>query len=166
MLVHYASTLVHRPPRSPHVRVSRWDIDAAELAGSTHLTRIRSLRAESLRLTDEDLAELARSPHLGGLRWLSLADNPAITRAGVEAICRATAEGRLDLTWLDLRATGCDATPYLERIDWESALWWRPRVNQDLAEEHGLQRWMSMGRDPAAASVEVIPLAEFPPARD
>jgi hypothetical protein len=75
------------------------------------LEKIRSLDLSGLGLGDDALKMIAKSPHLGSLRWLSLAANP-VSISGVRAIAESR---RLpSLRWVNLRGTDFPANPVID----------------------------------------------------
>ncbi len=173
----YAKPLLHE-----HATPAIDQLPASKLAGSVHaeliqldlppyafreldLSHLRSLDASRVGMSDEDVVALASNRSLGRLRWLSLKGSP-ITREGVAAICRAVSDGRLPaLTWLDLTATECEATPYLDG-DAERTRWRMPRAAHQLRAEFGTQAWMTLGsHEPDAENEEYVDTADYPPSR-
>jgi uncharacterized protein (TIGR02996 family) len=67
---------------------------AAELFGSPHLRRIRSLSMVAEKLGDDAAIALAGSPHLAGLEWLDLRNN-RIGQVGLEALAASVLLPRL-----------------------------------------------------------------------
>jgi hypothetical protein len=87
---------------------------------------------------------------------LNLVANKGITKTGVRAICesvRSGASGKLD--WLDLFATECDASPYVDGHYWRMS-----RLTDELVEEFGVQRWMTLGSRTSSGEMYEVLTAE------
>jgi uncharacterized protein (TIGR02996 family) len=88
-----------------------WDQEIAWLADSPQLSTLRSLSV--LGLTVEDLARLAASPHLTGLRTLRLTSN-GLGNAGVRALTQSDKLAALEV--LDLSGPGYYESYYEDPI--------------------------------------------------
>lgn len=73
------------------------------LARSPHLGRLRALSLEDLKLGEEGMRTLLASPHLKALRWLDVS-GCKIQRAGLEALCASS--NLPSLCWVNLAANG------------------------------------------------------------
>jgi hypothetical protein len=122
---------------------------AGELFQSRYLRQIRSLSMNRCGLGDQVIQDLADSPHLQNLQWLSLAYN-RITRIGVEALARASSRRRggpgplpLDsLVYVNLYDNPADPT---ERYADDQGIvtdTWLPPEGVKLEEEYGYLAWL------------------------
>lgn len=135
-----------------HLNLTAWDapqpddIARVRLACYNGLEFVETLDASRLGLEPRDVVMLFATDFSHNVRWLDLSGNAAVDEFAVRWICHLNKHGYLDLEWLDLRGTDYDATPYFEEgFSGELDYWRMPRITRELAEEYGVQRWMTMG---------------------
>ena len=120
---------------------------AKDLFDSPHLSRIVSMSLERCELDDDDAALLAASPHVNRLRWLSLAWNH-IGKPGLEAIAAAGQLAQLQFLRFNdnaapdptIRAAGVDETGAVLDIE-------VPDLGRELRETHGDLPWLTYAPD-------------------
>lgn len=134
-----------------HLDVTAWDtqhpgdVASVRLATYNGLEHVETLDVSRLGLDTGDVMMIFSSSFSNNLRWLDLSGN-AIGEDAIRWICYLTQKGYVDLEWLDLRGTDFEATPYFELGFCGELDYWRmPRITRDLAEEFGVQRWMTTG---------------------
>lgn len=151
-----------------HLDITAWDVaypgDVASirLASYNGLEYVETLDISRLGLTSNDVKLLFCSPFIENLRWLSLAGNVNVGEEAIQWICWNIEKGVLNLDWLDLRGTACDATPYLDGEFGEVAVWRMPLIARNLAKDFGYQKWMTLGRPSELENEEYIPTSSFP----
>ena len=125
----------------------------AELFGSPHLARIRSLRLNQCGLDDDALRLLADSPHLGELRWLSLLFN-RIGLPGAEALAASKRLPRL--AYVDFTGNPVDPGRQFATDQGVVADSWLPEEGELLDEKYGPIPWLHY---------EAKTMADLPPSR-
>jgi len=125
-----------------------------ELFQTPFLERIYSLDLNQCALSDDDVSELAASPHLGQLRWLSLAFN-RITLAGAEALA---ASGQLPkLQYVNWTGNPVDPGEQYAQDQGIIVDRWLPRAGQDLEARYGNLPWLHL----KARTTKEVPPTRF-----
>jgi uncharacterized protein (TIGR02996 family) len=110
----------------------------AQFAQTPQLARLVSLDVNSCQLTDSDVATLVASPHLRGLRFLRVNNNPV----GMEAL-RAIARAHLPaLQYVDAESTSVPLVTRAEDAAHDSADASFTRVQAALVEEFPDRPWL------------------------
>jgi hypothetical protein len=125
-----------------------------QVTASPHLAKLSSLAIRELRAAfgDAQASELARSPYLANLKWLSLTDN-TIGNAGVEALA---ATPHLDrCAFVDLGGNKSNPTPSVTEYEGIENRG-RPALAEELERRFGKRAWLQV---PAEG-------ASWPPNRD
>tara|TARA_B100000614_G_C14450859_1_gene454251 strand:+ start:403 stop:966 length:564 start_codon:yes stop_codon:yes gene_type:complete len=139
-------------------------IFGTQLAACEHLAHVASIDASRLGLGDDDVIGLVASPYFKP-RWLDLSGNTAITEKSIQYICHRISTGQFHLDWLDLTATKCDATPYLDGEDYSLGagkdVWRMPLLGHKLARMYGPQRWMTLCYPINEEAEQYVEIAEF-----
>lgn len=138
-----ATTLVQHAPLR-HLRVRKLKGQVAALAHLPLLGQVVSLDVAGCQLDDADVAALVASPHLRGLRLLTLSANPL----GVDAL---RAVGHADLPSLKfVDADSTDAALVVRASDWDGSTlevsWTRARTL--LRGELGARPWLDHQHKP------------------
>jgi hypothetical protein len=113
-----------------------------QVLASPYLAKVATLGIRSLgdELGDAQAAQLARSPTVAHLRWLSLTDN-GITSAGLEAL--AASPHLEHCRFLDTRGNPANATPSVTELDGEPDAG-RPAMADILARKFGERAWLAV----------------------
>ncbi len=113
-----------------------------QVAASPHLAKLASLKitGQKSAFGDAQAAQLARSPYLGNLKWLSLTDN-TVGAAGVEALA---ASPHLDrCLYVDLAGNPKDPTPGVTEYEGIENRG-RPGLAEELERKFGKRPWLAV----------------------
>lgn len=123
----------------------------AEVIGSASMEGIRSLGLQRQGLMDPDLEVLAKSPHLGSLRWLSLVGN-RVTEDGAVALA---ASNRLPaLSWANFYGNPYDPGEQFAHDQGLIVDSWLTPEGEALERRFGRLKWL---HDPAVYIMETEP---------
>jgi uncharacterized protein (TIGR02996 family) len=122
---------------------------ARDLFASPYLQSIRSLSLDNCGLADREMQELARSPNLIELRWLSVADN-RIGMPGAEALA-ASSGAFPKLRFARFRGNLVEPNEKFAHDQGMIINQWLPDAGSELESRYGHLAWLHAG-DPITIS--------------